>query len=88
MYNGPEEGCRKALDPLFGLLPNESYRDIWQAGSYREIERLSSELPDGVNGERAAFGALAGQVSYPCPQPDCGGVGTDYRAVPGFAQSE
>jgi hypothetical protein len=21
MYNGPEAGCRKALDPLFGLLP-------------------------------------------------------------------
>jgi hypothetical protein len=52
MYNGSEEGCRKALDPLFALLPNESYRDIWQAGSYRELNgyllNYPTELPANV----------------------------------------
>jgi FAD/FMN-containing dehydrogenase len=52
IYNGPEASCRKALDPLFALLPNESYRDIWQAGSYRELNgyllNYPTELPADV----------------------------------------
>jgi FAD/FMN-containing dehydrogenase len=52
MYNGSEAGCRKALDPLFALIPKESYRDIWQAGSYRELNgyllNYPTELPANV----------------------------------------
>jgi FAD/FMN-containing dehydrogenase len=52
MYNGSEAACRKALDPLFALLPAESYRDIWQAGSYRELNgyllNYPTELPANV----------------------------------------
>ena len=52
MYNGSEAACRKALDPLFALLPGESYRDIWQAGSYKELNgyllNYPTELPANV----------------------------------------
>jgi FAD/FMN-containing dehydrogenase len=47
MFNGGEADCRKVLDPLFELIRNESYRDIWRSSSYRDLNNslLSDPVP-------------------------------------------
>jgi FAD/FMN-containing dehydrogenase len=53
MFDGSEAGCRKALQPLLRLMPNvEQYRDIWQSGTYTELNEYlltyPTEIPHNV----------------------------------------
>jgi len=53
MFNGDEAGCQKVLAPLLKLMPNvEQYRDIWRAGTYRDLNVYllthPTELPANV----------------------------------------
>ena len=53
MFNGSQAACRETLGPLLKLMPDEKdYRDIWQRGSYRELNEYllthPTELPPNV----------------------------------------
>jgi FAD/FMN-containing dehydrogenase len=53
MFNGSEADCQKALAPLLKLMANvEQYRDIWRAGTYRDLNgyllTYPTELPPDV----------------------------------------
>ena len=53
MFNGSEAECQKALEPLLKLMPNVGqYRDIWRAGTYRDLNiyllTYPTELPPDV----------------------------------------
>jgi len=53
MFNGPEAACQNALEPLLKLMPDvQQYRDIWRAGSYRDLNMYllsyPTELPPDV----------------------------------------
>jgi FAD/FMN-containing dehydrogenase len=62
MFNGSERECRKALQPLIDLLPDEKkYRDIWRQGSYSELNdyllSYPTELPANVPASVRALGS-------------------------------
>jgi FAD/FMN-containing dehydrogenase len=53
MFNGTEAGCENVLEPLLKLMPNvEQYRDIWRAGTYRDLNvyllTYPTELPADI----------------------------------------
>jgi FAD/FMN-containing dehydrogenase len=59
MYNGTEGECRKALAPLFALIPNDSYRDFWRAGTYLDLNNSLLSFPTPLPNVPASIRSLA-----------------------------
>ena len=46
MFNGTEAACQAALQPLLKLMSNvDQYRDIWRAGTYRDLNMYLLNYP-------------------------------------------
>jgi FAD/FMN-containing dehydrogenase len=84
MFNGSEAACQNALEPLLKLMPNvQQYRDIWRAGTYRDLNvyllTYPTELPPDIpNSARSV--AKSQIVGRQLTAAECSAVVELYRA--------
>jgi FAD/FMN-containing dehydrogenase len=84
MFNGSEAACRQALEPLFKAMPDaERYRDIWQSGTYAELNdyllSFPTELPANVPPSTRAV-AKSHIVGHYLTAEQCASIVEFYRA--------
>lgn len=84
MFQGSEAACREALGPLFKAMPDaERYRDIWQSGTYAELNdyllNYPTELPANVPASTRAL-ANSHIVGRYLTLEECGAIVKFYRA--------
>ena len=83
MFNGTEAACQAALQPLLKLMPNvDQYRDIWRAGTYRDLNMYLLNYPTAASARRSRLRALGRQIAYRRPPVDARRMRGHRRAVP------